>query len=295
MKSNRYFKFASLFMVLFLGGCVASFEPGVSSPGAMTGGLPTSKGVQEGLEVSLEEYVSANKSRHAFDADIASNGILPLLLRVENQGTKQYIVRRDQVRAFLNGQALPPIYGKEAAKQGAARDYVGKAIVNTVLWGPLALYFGLPSIVASVAHTQSVNKDIEQHFESLEFSDTILKPEDTAVGFVFFELPGSMKRLENLTVEVTVEADAYEEQREKQLAYKFPFPMLEVSNLAFRPSDHETNGGNGTLTSNDPFHDGEDGIISKGTSVKNLSGPSLLISGLPGDGLVDSSGPKRVD
>ena len=295
MSAKYFLRFTAFVLSVMLGGCVASFEPEVSSPGAMTGGLPTSTEVQEGLKLSLEEYVSANKSRSAFDADIASNGVLPLLLRVENHGTKQYIVKRDQVRAFLNGQALPPIYGKEAAKQGAARGYVGRAFINTVMLGPLALYFGLPAMVASVAHTRNINKDIEQHFESLEFSDTLLKPDDMAVGFVFFELQGSMKRLENLTVEVTVEADAYEGQRGKQLTYKFPIPMLEVSNPAFRPSDHEPNGGNGTLTSDDPFRDGEDGSISKGPSVKNLSGSSLLISGLPGDGLVDSSEPKRVD
>lgn len=42
-------------------------------------------------------------------------------------------------------------------------------------------------------------------------------------------------------------------------------------------------------------HEMEHGAFSKGPSVKDLPGTSLLISGLPGDDLVDSSEAKRVD
>jgi len=242
MKLNRILISATFLMSLVVGGCTASFDPSFRSPELGLGGLPTVKGVQEGLEVSLEEYVSANKSRRAFDADIASKGVLPLLLRVENNGTREYKVDRNEVKAFLGGQALAPIYGYEAAKQGASREYVGKALINTAMWGPLGMFFGLPTIVASASHTREVNKKIEQHFENMEFASAMVKPNETIAGFVYFRLPQRSQQFENLTVELTVEANGFEERNGKQLGYKFSFPTLAVSGPAYSPATYPENG-----------------------------------------------------
>ena len=107
MSPNHFLKFIAFFMSLFLGGCVANFEPRMSSPGSLGSGLPTVSQVKAGLEVSLEEFVSANKSRRAFDADIASKGVLPLLLRVENNGAREYKVlglTRRQPALYMGGK-----------------------------------------------------------------------------------------------------------------------------------------------------------------------------------------------
>jgi len=242
MKLNRILISAAFFLSLVVGGCTATFDPSLRLPELGMGGLPTVKDVREGLEVSLEEYVSANKSRRAFDADIASYGVLPLLLRVENNGTREYKVDRSEIKALLGGQALRPIYGYEAAKQGASREYVGKALVNTAMWGPLGMFFGLPTIIASASHTREVNKKIEQHFENMEFADAMVKPNETIAGFVYFRLPESSQQLENLKVELTVEANGYEEQNVRQLAYKFSFPTLAVSGPAYSPATYPENG-----------------------------------------------------
>jgi len=64
---------------------------------------------------SVEEFVTPEKSRQAFDADIASYGILALLVRVENGGTESYGVQRNHITAFLGGQHLPQLTGEQAA------------------------------------------------------------------------------------------------------------------------------------------------------------------------------------
>ena len=143
MRPNYFFRITTILMSLIINGCVANFEPRLSSLDAVGSGLPTVKQVQAGLEVSIEEFDSANKSRRAFDADIASKGVLPPLLRVENNGAREYKVDRNEVKAFLGGQALAPIYGYEAAKEGATRDYVGRALVNTPCWARWLCIFGL--------------------------------------------------------------------------------------------------------------------------------------------------------
>ena len=133
MKVNRFVISAAFLMSLAFGGCTAGFDPSLHSPELGMSGLPTVKEVRGGLEVSLEEYVSANKSRRAFDADIASYGVLPLLLHVENNGAREYKVDQSEIKAFIGDQALRPIYGYEAAKQGASREYVGNALINTAM------------------------------------------------------------------------------------------------------------------------------------------------------------------
>ena len=68
-------------------GC-ASFEPGLQYQDLMRPRQPTVKETQQGLEVSIEEFASKNKSQQAFDADIARFGILALLFKAENGGVK---------------------------------------------------------------------------------------------------------------------------------------------------------------------------------------------------------------
>lgn len=222
-------KFILLAMSMIFSGCTASFEPRVSSSDLAKSRLPTAKEIKSGLEVSVEEYASPHKSRRAFDADIAPHGVLPLLLRVENKGTDNYKIQRSQIRAFLGGESLPPLQGYEAANQGAARDYVWNSLVNTAAIGPLAIYFWPATMALSAKHTQTVNQRIERHFESLELTDALVKADETVAGFVYFKLPDKGKSLENLSVEVTVEADLSEEPRGKQVTYRFSLPTLELS------------------------------------------------------------------
>lgn len=242
MSTKYFFRFTAIVISVVLTGCVAQFEPRMSSPGSLGRGLPTVEQVKAGLEVSLEEFASANKSRRAFDADIASKGVLPLLLRVENNGAREYKMDRNEVRAFLGGQALPPIYGFEAAKEAATRDYVGRAIVNTAMLGPLAMYFWPVTMGLSAQHTRNINQDIEQHFENMEFTGAMVRPGGTASGFIYYRLPNNSEQLENLTVELKVEANGYEEHNGKQIAYKFVFPTIGISGPAFNKSDHGSNG-----------------------------------------------------
>jgi len=77
-----------------------------------------------------------------------------------------------------------------------------------------------------------VDRRVEHHFERIEFTDKLLKPNDVALGFVYFKIPGgwfSPKRLENLTVNVTLEEDSYGEQNGNPLYFELSLPTLEVS------------------------------------------------------------------
>ena len=107
------------------------------------------------------------------------------------------------VSAYIGNDLLGSLGGETAASQSANSEYAGKALGWTVATGPFAILLWPVTIGASAAHTAAVNRRIEQHFESLRFNDALLKPNQTAAGFVYFKLPSGVKKLEKLRVEVT--------------------------------------------------------------------------------------------
>jgi hypothetical protein len=221
MRVNRCFKIAALITSFLLAGC-ASFEPALRTPDLTRSRQPSAVTAQEGLEISVEEFASPNKSRQAFDADIASSGILALLVRADNKGTVNYKITQGSVTAHLDGQSLPSIGGTAAANQAATSEYAGKALGWTIATGPFAILLWPVTIAGSAAHTQSVNRRIQQHFESLQFTDALLKPNQVATGFVYFELPENLTKLEKLSIGAT----ASEEPGGKQLSFNLSLPEI---------------------------------------------------------------------
>lgn len=227
MRVRSYFRFSVLLVIFILTGCTSSFEPRLTSLEMTKSRLPTVRKVQAGVEVSVEEFFTPSKSRRAFDADVGSQGILPLLVRVENKGSETYQVQQTQVRAFLEDQQLLPLYAHEAANRGASRDYVWNSLVNTAAMGPLAMYWAAASLGVTASQGQSINRKVEHHFENLELQDSLLKPDETVTGFVYFYVPASVKRLERLAVEISLETPSGDENT-KVLHYRLPFPTIEI-------------------------------------------------------------------
>ncbi len=224
MQLNIRAKFNVLLTALIFSGC-ATFEPGFRAQDMTGSRQPTVKEVQQGLDVSVEEFVTSSKSRQVFDADIAPDGILALLIRVENGGKDNYRIQRSRVKAFLGEQSLSPLSGKQAAGEAANREYVGKALGWTVATGPFAILLWPATIAGSASHTRSINRRIEQHFESLSFADALLRPNQVAAGFAYFKLPDGVKKLQNLTVQVK----AFNEQNGNKITSKLSLPILELS------------------------------------------------------------------
>jgi hypothetical protein len=221
MRVNRRFKIAALTTSFLLTGC-ASFEPALRTPALTRSRQPSVVGAQEGLEISVEEFASPNKSRQAFDAEVASSGILALLVRADNKGPATYKITQGSLTAHLDGQSLQFIRGTEAANQAATSEYAGKALAWTIATGPFAILLWPVTIAGSAAHTQSVNRRIQQHFESLQLVDALLKPNQVATGFVYFKLPENLTKLEKLSIGAT----ASEEPGGKQLSFKLSLPEI---------------------------------------------------------------------
>ena len=225
-------KSALIALCLVASGC-ASFEPGMRHQDLMTPRPPTVQETQNGLEISVEEFVSMNKSMQVFDADLASHGILALLVKVQNNGTQTYSIDEHAILVYLGSETLSSVSGEKAASQAANSEYVGKALFWTILTGAIA---GPIGTAASAGHTRAVNKRIEEYFETMSFNYSVLKPNQYAAGFLYWKLPEGKTKLENLRVEAT----PHEEETENRLFYKLALPILGVSREASPPTSQNS-------------------------------------------------------
>ncbi len=241
MRSNFQANFILLITALTCNGC-AIFDPGYHPEGLGEARQFTAKQTQDDIDVSLEEFASAEKSRNAFDADLVSHGVLALLLSVENKSEHVYEIEKEEIKAVLDGQALPGLSAKEAADQSAGQEFGRRALAKDALLSALPVVLLNPYTTAIVLiaapfvasrkvcegytfnYTCAVDK-IRQHFKDLEFNDTTLKPNEAASGFVYFKLPGEVKKLENLIVGVK----ASQQENGKSLSFELPFATLELS------------------------------------------------------------------
>lgn len=219
--SNRFIHIRlALVASMILSGC-ASFEPGLRLQDLQKPRQPSAHALQDGVEVSVEEFLSPAKSQMMFDTDLADYGVAALLVRVENNSADRYSALRDNVRASIDGQPLTPLAPRDAAKQAATSEYAGKALGWTLAAGPFAILLWPVTIGASAAHTHGVNQRIEAYFDAGGFQDALLGPKQTTLGFVYFKLPDGIKRPESFTVETEV----IEEATGEKLDYKFDVHM----------------------------------------------------------------------
>lgn len=212
-------------LVLFLFTGCASFEPGFSTRDLSRPREPTVREDRDGLDVSIEEFATASKSLHAFDADLIAHGVLPLLVRIENNSGQNYRIKEQDIRVLLDDTSLAQLIGGEASEQAASSEYAGKAFFWTVAAGPFAVILWPSTIAASATHTHTVNRRIRQHFEALEFTDALIKPGQAAAGFVYFAIPTSLKGLTNMTVLV----QPFAEHTDQPLSYRLALPDIEIS------------------------------------------------------------------
>ena len=222
MKSKRWmFRPVAIFLVM--SGC-ASFQPKLQQQDFIAARQPSVSEVKDGLSTSVEEFATPNKSRMAFDADIARDGVLALLIRVENKGSHNYRIQPNDITAFLGDQHLSALPGDKAASKAATSEYVGKALGWTLATGPFAIVLWPGTIAGSASHTAYINRRIKRHFQSLEFKEAVVKPNETATGFMYFDIPEKSKRLENLVVQVDVLTD-----QGGKVSYKLSVPPVDLS------------------------------------------------------------------
>jgi len=185
-----------LAMALSFFGC-ATYTPALIR---LTPSGPDTKKAENGdVRVYAEEFVTGGKSERAFDANMPGEGVLPILISVENGGQEPFDVNVADVR--LRGEKpfklLAPEDAGLKAQRGTAARALGWSLIVPIITIPIA-------IGASAMHTGSVNQQIVRDFVAKGFPDGAVLPNKEKSGFVFFESDGSRKDVAGLILEVTV-------------------------------------------------------------------------------------------
>ena len=223
-----------LITCMLVSGC-ASFRPGLDRQALLDGTrIPTTEHTIDGVTLSIEEFVTPAKSKLAFDSDVASSGVVPLLIRIENKTSSNLKIPAEAVNVYIEDQLLSRLTGEKAAREAATRDYVGKALGWTLLAGPAAMVAWPGTIVGSVVHTRNVNSRIIQHFELLEFTSSIARPNQAVTGFVYYQIPGDTKLLQKIAEtkaiqNLRVELTASGEEEAQSVRFDVPLPVLNLS------------------------------------------------------------------
>lgn len=187
-----------LLTVCIASGC-ATYDPVVKGVATrLDPSVPNITKVGAGeLTLYVEEYATPEKSRAAFDTNLAEEGLLALLILVQNGSQQEYEVKATDV--VLRGKTVLNVLTAEQAASKAERSAVGRALG----WSLIVPIIGIPvAVIASAVHTSNVNKQIVQDFTVKRFADGVIAPGKDRSGFVFFDLEPGRKDLSGLTLEL---------------------------------------------------------------------------------------------
>lgn len=196
MRSNNLIIGFVLFIALLFGGC-ASYSPSLVRMDKF--GPNIVKHTEGDLCIYMEEYASEEKCETAFDADLYDEGVLPLLIMVENNGQQPYEVKVMDIVVRDEDNVLKALTPEEAASK-AKRSAVGRAIG----WSLIVPIVAIPvAAVASARDTSKVNKKIINDFTAKSFQDGIIMPNREITGFLFIEIDKEREDLSDLRLEMT--------------------------------------------------------------------------------------------
>jgi hypothetical protein len=198
MKKNRSIGIALLVVGLVLGGC-ASYSPSLVR--LEPTGPTMSRQVSGNFTLYVDEFATPEKSEKAFDTNLVKEGVLPLLIQIQNNSQFAYEVKKMDITLQETGSntaltLLTPEQAAKKAKKSAVTRAIGWSLIVPIVAIPVA-------VTASAIHTSKVNKQILQDFSAKGFPDGTILPNKEQSGFLFFELPKGRKDLSGLNLQVT--------------------------------------------------------------------------------------------
>lgn len=195
MGMRRRLRLSTLLISIIFTGC-ASYAPSLVR--LNPSGPNVKKETKGDLNIYLEEYATREKSERAFDTDLAPQGVLPLMILVENNGQQPYEVKSMDivVRGATALKGLSPEETASRAERSAGARALGWSLIVPIISIPVA-------VAASAIHTTKVNEQIVRDFVAKSFPSGVIMPNKDLSEFLFFELEEGRKDLNDLILELT--------------------------------------------------------------------------------------------
>lgn len=178
-----------------LSGC-ATYTPSMAKLDASGAGA-TSRSVG-GVTVFVDEYATKAKSEKTFDMNLHSDGVLPLLVTLQNSGAAPLDVKTMDITLRDGAQTIKLLSPEEAAtkaKKSAAGRAIGWSLIVPIISIPIAA-------TASVMHTNKVNRQIMEDFTAKSFTSEVVAPGKEKTGFLFFDIDKVRSEFAGLILEM---------------------------------------------------------------------------------------------
>lgn len=159
MKCSRVFP--PVLLALFLAGCAGSYQV-VRIPQYAADLYPVSQ-TKAGVTVAIDEIKNPERTARFFGADLIKAGILPVSVVVSNYSENRAVVKPSDVLLHRGREIIDPIPVEVVA--AAAKRQHGLLRAET-------------------------EQEVDSFFENLAFKETVLLPNDTYQGVIFFAIPG---------------------------------------------------------------------------------------------------------
>ncbi len=194
-KRSRYIS-PLVALAVLMSGC-ATYTPTMVSPEPAK--IHGTASQQEGVSLHVEQYVTKEKGKSAFDTNLGAKGLLPLLVTLENN--REHPIEVSSVELLNGGEAPLKLLSPEEAAAKAKRGYVGKAVG----WSLIVPIIAIPvAVAASSVHTKKVNDRMSQDFATKGLGQDSIEPRTTRSGFLFFEMEEKRESLSGLQLQVAM-------------------------------------------------------------------------------------------
>jgi hypothetical protein len=178
-----------------LTGC-ATYTPSMAKLDAS--GAGANRQSTKGITVFVDEHISKSKSEKAFDTDLRDDGVVALLVTVQNRGTQPFEMKTMDV-VLRDGAGTLKLLSADDAAERAKKSATARAIG----WSLIVPIIGIPfAATASVMHTNKVNRQMREDFTAKFLSSATVEPGKDNTGYLFFESEKARGDFNALALEV---------------------------------------------------------------------------------------------
>lgn len=178
----------SIFLVVLMScqfsGCVKTATTASVAPVTNVGALPAYK-TQSELAVGADPYYS-NRQRPVFGRDMSQEGILPILVYLQNKGAQPLTVSPSNISlVFQDGQVMRPTDPFTAAEKWGIKP--GRYVAA-------GAGLGLAGVLSAKAAHEEDRAKLRQEYQQKGLKEVTLAKGESAQGFVYFYMPQGLQR-----------------------------------------------------------------------------------------------------
>lgn len=175
---NNRLLLAYTLLISLLTGCVTPKQVVRYAPSTLTNSAKTLEA--NGLKLTIDPIFDAARSEQFFDTDALADGIFPIYVCAENNGTNaSFLVQRESLKlsSAVDRKTDSSAIGTDIhSDAGSAVGSVGAVLVSAPM-----IFYGTISVANSAAR--------QFNFVQAELQDKSISPGEATCGFVYFQIP----------------------------------------------------------------------------------------------------------